>query len=431
MKKKLRILLTWTVISLLVQFALYSFLDHSIAKVLAPPSNEPITASLTARIPGSNLENPQLSYDKKYLATVDHGVFKVFNLKSEKLVFSKSAPSGNPKGMGVISYKWLPDRNTLIYFYARQNPAAPNPTPAKPATQTKATVAHTSAAQLTVPKTQKEDPQESLPSKPQPESPKPSTPAPSQTQPVKPYNPQITELYTLEFLDDEGIEPEDRKNDVESLDSYFPAGGQIIHLDFSTSTNLIYLTVKSGTTMKLLEIDVMKDISNLTKGGETITNVAVSDQYGTLYIDSKQGTSKQVAAVKGWQRYAITKKDNQYLLGTGNGVVYLGEIDNNQLVKILTVKDSSDLKNINTAAETQWEGSIPFKDSKTVIGSKGQLIIYGQNQLHVVQDGKEQQIDLGEEKGETSYVTRDGAELFQLRPEGSMTIVELKPLTSL
>lgn len=426
MKKKLRILLTWTVISLLAQFTLYSFLDHSIAKVLAPPSNEPITASLSARIPGSNLENPQLSYDRKYLATMDHGVLNVFNLKSEKLVFSKSAPSGNPKGMGVISYKWLPDRNTLIYFYARKNPAAPKLTPAKPATQTN----NTNNAAV-VPKTQKEDPQEPVPAKPQPESPKPSTPPPAQTRPPKPYNPQITELYTLEFLDDAGMEPEDRKNDVESLDSYFPAGGQIIHLDFSTSTNLIYLTVKSGTAMKLLEIDVMKDISNLTKGGETITNVAVSDQYGTLYIDSKQGTSKQVAAVKGWQRYAITKKDNQYLLGTGNGMVYLGEIDHNQLVKILTVKDSSDLKNINIPAETQWEGSIPFKDSKTVIGSKGQLIIYGQNRLYEVQDGKEQELDLGEVEGETSYVTGDGAELFQLRPEGGMTIIELKPLDSL
>ncbi|MHB1405189.1 MAG: hypothetical protein ACYCV0_06325 [Desulfitobacteriaceae bacterium] len=459
MKKKVRIFITWIVISLLIQFAIYSFLDSKIAKVLAPPSNAPITASLTAQIPGTGLENPQLSYDKKYLAYMENGIFKVFNLKNEKLVFSKAPAQGSTKDMGVISYKWLPDRNTLIYFSARKNTAPKPPTsqtnsvpsesttPAinsTPATSSaiqpsSGTSNNSGTAKITTlpsdsipnktPVVNKEDPAEStVPTKPAQDPSKPSTSAPSQTQPTKPYNPQITELYTLEFLDEEGIQPEDRKNDVESLDSYFPSGGEILHMDFSTSTNLIYLTVKSGNSMKLLEIDVMKDGSNLTKAGETITNLAVSDQYGTLYIDSKQGTSKQVLAVKGWQRYALSKQDNQYLLGAGNGLVYLGEVKNNNLVKILTVKDSSDLKNISGSIEIYWEGSIPYKNSKTVIGANGQVIIYNQAQAYVVRDGKVKNLELAGEQGETTYITGDGAELFQLSPVENSTVVELKPL---
>ena len=100
MKKKVRIFITWIVISLLIQFAIYSFLDSKIAKVLAPPSNAPITASLTAQIPGTGLENPQLSYDKKYLAYMENGIFKVFS-KAPRLISTR--PHRAPKTARVAS----------------------------------------------------------------------------------------------------------------------------------------------------------------------------------------------------------------------------------------------------------------------------------------------------------------------------------------
>lgn len=64
MKKKLRVLLLWILISLILQFSTYAILNHMVAKVIAPPkeaSSGPITTQLKAKIPGVNLENVQVS----------------------------------------------------------------------------------------------------------------------------------------------------------------------------------------------------------------------------------------------------------------------------------------------------------------------------------------------------------------------------------
>ena len=93
-------------------------------------------------------------------------------------------------------------------------------------------------------------------------------------------NPQITELYTLELpSSDEDTAPDDRFN--KTIDS-FPAGGKIEELVVSTSTNLIYLTVKNASTELLMEIDVMKNVRTINRAGETIDVMEASDRYGTL-----------------------------------------------------------------------------------------------------------------------------------------------------
>lgn len=414
----------WTVASLLLQFGGYSVLNNKVKKVMAPPSvaiEPPITLQLKATIPGYDFENIQISYDKEYLAYMEKGTFKVFNLRKERTVFQKRLLTEDDKTLGVLTYQWLPDRDTLLYFYAKKNPnpityVTVYPQSLVPAKQTLPPI----AAEPVLPKT--EDPNQTL--KIEYESPQDV----QKEAPVEPRiekrlgNPQITELYSLELSNsNEDIAPEDRFNQTIER---FPAGGQIEELVVSTTTNLIYLTVKNESTELLMEIDVMKNVRSINQSGETISNMAASDRYGTLFIESKVGGTQQIIAWSGSERKAISKKVNDRILGIRAGKVYLGEIDNNQLVKIKTTEDRLDLP-VNPTFKTEWTGSIPFNKVLTLIGSEGQVIICDQHKAYIVTAGQVSEVNLS---GEKNYISGDGAELIQLNRAGTSTLVELQPL---
>jgi len=196
LKKKLRILLVWTLVSLLLQFGGYSLLNNRVQKVMTPVAvaSEPITVQLKATIPGSDLNNIQISYAKDYLAYTENGSLKVFNLKKGKVVFEKKSPSATDKTLGVLTYQWLPDRDILLYFYAKKNP--------NEVTTVKVYPPKTPAPLI---KPQSEDPnQPKIVPKVVPVEPKIE----------KRYgNPQITQLYSLELPNsDEDTAPNDLLN---------------------------------------------------------------------------------------------------------------------------------------------------------------------------------------------------------------------------
>jgi len=416
MKKRLRTIFVWVLVSLLLQFGAYSYLNNQVAKVLGPVAEEgPITEQLVATIPGSDFENVQISYAKDYLAYTENGTLKIFNLKKEKMVFEKKAPA-NDNSMGVLNYQWLPDRDTLVYFYAKKNP---NPV-TYVTVPVESTPSTTTPPKSTVP-LNPEDPNQKTDKQVQEEVKQNEVPVKTKT--VAKYgNPQITELYTLELpTSDEDTAPDDRFNQTINE---FPAGGKIEELVVSTSTNLIYLTVKNGSTEQLMEIDVMKNVRTLNKTGEIIDSMAASDRYGTLFITSKVGGTKQVVSLGVGNRHTISKNANDKVLGIRDGKVYIGEVKNNVLVKIKSTEDRSEMKD-SPSLKTEWEGSITFNNVSAIIGSKGGIVIYNQQTAYIIANGQLEELQL---LGDENYISDDGAELIQLKRSGSSTIVELQPL---
>lgn len=422
MKKKLRIILVWTLISLLLQYGAYSFMNNQVQKVMAPSETiAPITLHLKATIPGVNLETIQISYAKDYLAYSENGTLKVINLTSNKVVFEKKSPSENDKTLGVLTYQWLPDRSTLLYFYAKKNP---NPvvtyvTVSPPKTTVQATIKTPTPVERKI-----EDPNQKVEKVVPKVVPKA---VPVEPKVEKRYgNPQITELYSLEMPNsDEDTAPDDRFN--RTIDD-FPAGAKIQELVVSTTTNLIYLTVKNGSAQTLMEIDVMKNVSTLSKSGETIGDMSASDRYGTLYINSKVGTTHQVIALQGTKRQIISKNTNDRILGIREGKVFIGEVKNDLLVMIKTTTDLAEMTN-NPTLKTEWEGSIPFDNNvRMLIGAEGQIIVYDHQKANIVIDGQLQEVQL---QGDENYISVDGAELVQLTKEGTTTLVELQPLEAI
>jgi hypothetical protein len=417
MKKKLRIILVWTLVSLVLQYGAYSYLNNQVQKVMAPSEkSEPVTLQLKATIPGSDLKNIQVSYAKDYLAYTENGTFKIFNLINKKVVFEKKSPSPNDKTLGVLTYQWLPDRNTLLYFYAKKNP---NPVTSVTVYPPKTTVKTPIPTPTPVePKT--EDPNQKIVT----EVPKVVfKEVPVEPRIEKRINPQITELYSLELPNsDESTAPTD--NFDQTIDN-FSAGGKIEDLVVSTFTNSMYFTVKNESTELLMQIDIMKHVRTLSKSGESIDNMVASERNGTLYIDSKMGTTRQVIALDGTNRHIISKNNNDRILGIRAGKIYIGEIQNSELVKIKITPDLPELTN-NPSLKTEWKGSIPFGNNvRTLIGAKGQMVVYNHQTAYIVTDGQLAEVQL---HGDENYVSVDGAELIQLTKEGTSTLVELQPL---
>jgi len=361
MKNKLRTLLVWVLFSLLLQFGAYSLLDYQIQKVMQPAGSEPVALKLKATIPGNPLTNAQISYAKDYLAYTENGTLKIFNLKKNKVIFEKTSPPENGSGLGVLSYQWLPDRSTLLYFYADRSSKQSGSS-------------------------------------------------------------QNTELYSLELPSSDDDTPPD--NRLNKTIANFPAGGKIEEFVISTSTNLMYFTVKNGSAERLMEINVMKSVRTLSKSGETIDKMAASDQYGTLYIDSKLGSTQTIIAFDADKRKLISRNAFDKVLGIKAGKVVIGEIKNNELVKIKTITDRSNMT-VSPSLKTEWEGSIPFKNAQVLVGGKGQVVVYDNQTAYIVTAGKLEEMKL---LGDQNYISDDGAELIQMSGKGTSTFVELKPL---
>lgn len=444
LKKKIwRTLLVWMCISLVWQIAAYAYFNEKVKTVMAPPDVKPITQRISADIPGVDLKDIQLSYAKDYLAYTENGVLKVYNLKQKSLVFSKAPLPGSDKTMGVLNYEWLPDRNTLIYFYARKNPnpevrTIVQPTVSAPITQSISKSPSKSSAPVggTTATVKKATGQTkmltagsatpTLPPTEDPNQEKITTPESALPQPkveIRRSNPQLTDLYTLEFPDSDNqtLKPDDRFNQTLTE---FPAGGSIMQMAFSTFTNLMFLTIKSGNTTQLLEIDVMKHVKTISRYGEQILNITASERYGILYVESKSGGKKQIMSVDGYKRKVISSDPNAEILGNRAGILYLGEVKNGILTKILALKETADQKD-NPALDSLWQGSIEFKDGDVQIGAKSQVIVYDVSKAHIIVNGKDTTVEL---HGDDSYVSVDGAELVELTRTGTMTHVELRPL---
>jgi len=187
---------------------------------------------------------------------------------------------------------------------------------------------------------------------------------------------------------------------------------------------LMYFTVKKGSSEQLMEIDVNKNVRTLNEQGETIDNMVASDQHGTLYIDSKVGSTQNIIAYDGGKRKIISRNNYDRILGIRAGKVYIGEVKNNELVKIKTITDRSNLTD-SPSLKTEWQGTIPFQNAHALVGAKGQIVVYNNQTAYMVTAGQLKEVKF---LGDQNYVSDDCTELIQLSRKGTSTLVELQPL---
>ena len=377
----LRTFIVWTLISLILQFAFYLFLNNAAAKILnipQTPGNQPPVSFLTADLPDDNPENIKISYAKDYLAYMANGVFKVFNLKQNKLVFSKGPASTEEKGLGVLNYHWLPDRNTLIYIYVKKNPDP--------------------YSTILVPR---------------------ASPNQDELEKITVYTPQLTYLYTLELPDSkENNPPIDREN---ITISNFPAEGKVKQIATSTYTNLIYMLIETNSSPTLLMMDVMYNVRFLQQSGETILDFAASDHLGTLFIQNKTAATKSILAVEGNERTLITDNNNHEILGCIKDRLYIGEIVNNRLRQILTCSEMDN----NYELRSVWQGDLPFTERQIGINANERIVIYEANRAYII---AENTLKTKTIEGDNNLLSPDGTALIKLKKRSNGTRIQIIPI---
>lgn len=410
MKKKLRTLLVWIIVASLFEVGLVALLNYKVQYMMGwtePENNK--ESIITATIPSINMENIQISYDNSYIAYMEKGTLKIFNVKKDKVVFEKESPSAADKTLGVLNYQWLPDRNVLVYFYAEN---------VKTVSETKVY-----SKKVLDKYTQSETPNPSGAGKD-------NTPSTiEEPQIIKKYiDKPVIEWYSLEFPNsDEEAAPKETKNEFSGGSHDIPTGAKIDKIAVSPMTNMTYFTTSNAGNQKLFKITIMKKVSAIPNVVD-ISGMAVSDLYDTVYVKCKVDSAQQILAINNDSRAMITNNPDHTILGVKNGKVYIGEVKNDRLTKIMTTKDLK-TPSANPRLETVWEGSIPFnKDTHTHITADGPIIVYdNQTARMIADDGKLTEIALG---GETNYISEKGKALnvIQLTRSDISTRVEIKPL---
>lgn len=114
MLKKIKLIVFLLVISLAGQYLIYYVLEWQTGELLSPSFRFDKPYLVKEDISGA--EEMRLSYNNKYLSCLKGGCLSVIDLSRNELVFQSAPPDQFAK---LTGYKWLPDRNSLIYLISK------------------------------------------------------------------------------------------------------------------------------------------------------------------------------------------------------------------------------------------------------------------------------------------------------------------------
>jgi len=112
LKKKANVIAIIIGLSLFTQYLIFAFLDWKTGELLH--SSITIDQAHLVETDITEAENLQLSYNNKYLSFINDNKLEVIDLFQNKSVFDSSVFLDSSSEM--LNYKWLPDRNSLLFF---------------------------------------------------------------------------------------------------------------------------------------------------------------------------------------------------------------------------------------------------------------------------------------------------------------------------
>ena len=131
----------------------------------------------------------------------------------------------------------------------------------------------------------------------------------------------------------------------------------ILNIEMSTYTNNLYVLFEDAKQTRLIKIDIMKSINWLDIPQENIHNIAVTNKYGNLFVETSDNLSKKIILLDGQERKIVSSHPDDILMGTKDNTVYIGRVDNGYLQELYIY--NSDEKGgtlINV-----WQGKIPYE----------------------------------------------------------------------
>lgn len=307
-KKKIALFIS---LSLMVQVLVFTFLDVQTKELLNPSFQFDQKAVLQADV--SKAHSFSLSYNNRYLAYLSDGRLHVQDLISNQDVLSREVL---PAEEMELAFKWLPDRNSLVYLSKKSEGV--NRSPA---------------------------------------------------------------LWSLDLESNTGsggrIDATPRQDRVLEIEFR-----EIIGMEVSTYTNKMYILYRDQKLHnRLITMDIMMNINRLDDPEESIRALAVSNKFGTVYLETIKAGEKAILAVIGRERETVTDNHREILLGSWDDGLFTGLTENNMLREILYY--SSD-ESGNRHKKSLWKGNISFQSSNVLISSVGKIMLAQDQRLDVV-----------------------------------------------
>lgn len=100
-------------LTFILQYGLFFLLDLKAKEILNPSIKYDKPYVLNSSININSADNFSLSYNNRYLAFTENHLLKIIDLMENRNVFSSD---NLDKGTKILNYKWLPDRNSLVFF---------------------------------------------------------------------------------------------------------------------------------------------------------------------------------------------------------------------------------------------------------------------------------------------------------------------------
>jgi len=158
---------------------------------------------------------------------------------------------------------------------------------------------------------------------------------------------------------------------------------EISSIEISTYTNNAYLFYRSdGARQRLARIDIMKNINSLDREGEEIEAVSVSNKYGKVYVQRKDGG---IYMLSGNARELVSDNTADILLGSFEDKVLVARVLNGQLLQIRSYSGQGG--RIVPEPELFWQGEIPFQRPERVICTESRVILQSAQGVEVALAG--------------------------------------------
>jgi len=318
--KKIAVLL---IISIVFQWTVFSILDWKTDQLLNPYFRMNHAYSVDTK--PISTRDFSLSYNNKYLAFIDEEELRIIDLTKNKIVQFQAHKSRHT-GF-IMGYKWLPDRNSLVYL-------------------------------------------------------------------IKDINLQSIFLVSVDFDITSSSESEiiDRTKIERAID--FPVDN-IEQIHFSTYTNNLFLLYTNQNRNQLHKIDIMKNMNRVDNPDEEVLDICVSNKFGTVYLESKQGETKAIQSFQDKERALIAEGENVKLLGCHNNTVFWGQVNDGILESVYRFEDQQGMSETSSKETRLWQGAISMENAEIFITADTKVWIKRDSEIDILlPDGKQKSKEL-------------------------------------
>lgn len=346
-------------ITITIQLAVYILFDWQAGQLINPVIKTDKAYAIKTDL--SSAGNFALSYNKKYLACLDAEQLKIIDLTSHKMIFTTGSTSQDLLSSvltadSVLGFRWLPDRNSLVYL-AESDPQIGM------VSLYSLDLSVVGAGNL-------------------------NTEGTSDSSDTADFD----SSYTSDLSGESVAASTKSSGRVQpKLDREIGMDVQrILQIEISTYTNNLFILYEdSNQDTRLMKIDIMKTVNTISLPGEMISKLAVSNKYGIAYLESELENKKVITAITGGTRKVLSQTAGDILLGCQDTEVYIGTLKGNATGNqngILSEIDSYHVQ-VDSSAVTKtnlWQGETSYNAAQSVVSSNGMLAILSNEELIVI-----------------------------------------------